>query len=183
MLNDFFEKIYCINLERRPDRKEKAIEHFNKIGIDVEFIDAVDGNNLVDLKTNLKPGEIGCVLSHIKVYEKAIKDSIGNYLVIEDDCEFDANVQHLFSEYYKQVPDDWCLLYFGGNHNHTEINKISENIHKLHKTYTTHCYAVRSGFSHFLKEYISKQLNDYEQVDVELSKIQIIKPCYGMLPI
>ena len=35
--------VYCINLERRPDRRQEAEAEFMKHGLDVEFWNATDG--------------------------------------------------------------------------------------------------------------------------------------------
>ena len=43
-LNNYFDKIICINLDRRPDRWREAQEQFKKAGITVERFSAVDGN-------------------------------------------------------------------------------------------------------------------------------------------
>ena len=42
-LNDFFEKIYCINLNRRMDRYKECVEEFKKINANVERFSAIDG--------------------------------------------------------------------------------------------------------------------------------------------
>jgi hypothetical protein len=182
MLNKYFEKIYCISLKRRTDRREKISSHLNSLGIDFEFFDAIDGKEIQNVNPNLNHGEIGCILSHLEIYKKSISDGIGDYLIIEDDCEFHLMLNHLFSEFYKQLPDDWCLVYLGGNHNHSQIQMIDKNIHKLHKTYTTHCYGVRKGFSEFLVNSMDRNIDSLHQADVELSDIQRIKPCYGIIP-
>ena len=42
-LNDFFDRIFVINLERRPDRLEKFKQMSDKIGFEYEIFPAVDG--------------------------------------------------------------------------------------------------------------------------------------------
>jgi len=181
-LNSYFDKIYCINLERRPDRRIKAENHFKSLGIEVDFFNAIDGNSLSNIPRGLNKGEIGCILSHIEIYKDSINKGIGNYLILEDDCEFDLDIDLKFKEYEKQIPNDWNLLYLGGNHNGISLNKVSENVHKLHKTYTTHCYGVRSGFSEILLKEINPNKIDIKQVDVELFDIQNKYQCYGITP-
>ena len=38
-LTDFFEKSYCVNLDRRPDRWSESLDEFNKFN---EFINYTD---------------------------------------------------------------------------------------------------------------------------------------------
>lgn len=180
-LNNFFDKIFCINLEKRKDRKDKCKNHFDSIGIEVEFFNAIDGSKINNQYRGLNNGEIGCRLSHIEIYKIAESTGLKNYLIIEDDCEFDKNINLKFPEYLKEVPSDWNLLYFGGNHNSTNINMVTPHVHRLSKTYTTHCYGVREGFNkNLLKEF--ELFNSAKQIDVELSDIQKKYPCYGFIP-
>lgn len=82
-----FDQIYLINLERRPDRLRKMNYALRELGIDAKLISAVDGKQLTTEKINelnitqmegyvdpyhkraLKFGEIGCFLSHYKIWE------------------------------------------------------------------------------------------------------------------
>ena len=181
-LNEHFEKIFCVNLEKRIDRREKAELQFKKLGISVDFFPAIDGSKIQNIPSSLNSGEVGCLLSHLEIYKKAIREGIGRYLVIEDDCEFDSNIHEKFERYYKEVPKDWDLLYFGGNHNGKEIRLVSEHVHRLHQTYTTHCYGVNTGFSQVLEKEIKIEKNNIKQIDVELSDIQSKYKCYGFIP-
>ena len=69
-LNDYFDKIYCINLINRPDRKVKMQARFDKLGIEVEFYTTVEYGFALKLLSLLKkagqdfvyPGEIGLQL-------------------------------------------------------------------------------------------------------------------------
>lgn len=36
-------QVYMINLKRRPDRRKKMEECFEEIGIDYQYVEAVDG--------------------------------------------------------------------------------------------------------------------------------------------
>jgi GR25 family glycosyltransferase involved in LPS biosynthesis len=182
MLNDFFNKIYCINLERRTDRNKKITEHLRSLNINFEFVKGVDGKELRNIHKELNPGEVGCILSHLSIYKKAMDENINDFLIIEDDCEFHNDVHNLLPLYFSQVPNDWNLLYFGGNHNSESKKMISENIHRLTKTYTTHCYAVRKSFAKTLYERFNRDINTMMQADVELSIIQKDYPCYGIIP-
>lgn len=42
--------IYMINLERRPERRNKMFNNFDELGLDVDFFPAVDGRQLNDEK-------------------------------------------------------------------------------------------------------------------------------------
>ena len=182
MLINNFDKIFCINLKRRADRKKRCDEIFRHYGLNVEYISGVDASRL-KLPGNIKPGHKGCCLSHRIIFNK-IKDtkSLERVLILEDDVEFHANLHDLFSEYYKEVPDNWEMLYFGGNHNGAEKQMISAHVHRLSNTYTTHCYGIkRSIVPKLLDEFTDEKIYNLE-VDVHLSVIQKHNPCYGLFP-
>ena len=43
-LNTYFDKIICINLDRRKDRWDHSLKQFRKIGLNVKRYSAIDGN-------------------------------------------------------------------------------------------------------------------------------------------
>lgn len=175
------DKIFCINLNCRFDRKQRCEEIFKKYDLRAEFFPAIDGKNL-NIKTKIKSGHVGCCLSHREIYRKFSNSNWNNILILEDDVEFVEDFVDLFDLYYREVPNDWHLLYFGGNHNNTTKNMISDHIHKLHNTYTTHCYLLnRKAIPFLLTEF--DDCNIYTQeVDVHLSNIQKRISCYGFIP-
>ena len=77
---DFFERIYCINLDSRPDRWRRVQEQFRKLGIHdrVERFPAV-----------VNPiGMEGCRLSHQQIVRRALEKRWEQILVFEDDVVF-----------------------------------------------------------------------------------------------
>ncbi len=175
------DKIFCINLERRPDRKEKAISEFSKFNLDFEFFNGIDGHEM-NVRSKIKPGHVGCVMSHLNLY-RHLKNQEGEiFMITEDDVVFSDDFIDVYLDSINNVPNDWHLLYFGGNHNSLSPDMISKNIHRLHKTYTTHCYMVKKNCLDLL---ICEFDNDdifNSEVDVHLSKIQTKFPCYGFIP-
>jgi glycosyl transferase family 25 len=43
----------------------------------------------------LVPGEIGCALSHIGVYEKMVTENIASCIILEDDINFDPQFKNI----------------------------------------------------------------------------------------
>ena len=133
---DFFDEIYCINLDKRVDRWNSAKEQFKKLGIDnkVKRFSAVECDNfetrnLIAKKyydtniTNKKIrrhrlpvcGAIGCATSHIEIIKKAKSNGSKNVFVFEDDFKiFDSFYEFeekIILNLYKQT--DWELFYAG----------------------------------------------------------------------
>ena len=91
-------KTVIINLKRRRDRKVQMEARFQTQNItDYEFMDAVDGNQLIpteyvrslfrDNDFNYRKGVIGCAMSHLAVWKRLMRDSSSDvYVVMEDDA-------------------------------------------------------------------------------------------------
>ena len=157
-INDYFDKVVCINLDRRPDRLNESKQQWAKNGLDVERISAVDGNpmkwkheserqvNLPNVRLGSFPGVAGCIASHTNVWKRAKEEGWKNVLIIEDDCDFVHQVQERFKERIDQIPKDWDMLYFGGVHETRGgvyiPEKISEHAVKCARMITTTCYAI-----------------------------------------
>ena len=106
---DFFDEIYCINLERRTDRWNQCQSEFDKIGI----LDKVKKFDAVDNKNNPKQG---CYESHMGVIRLAHERKLKNVLIFEDDVAFlqrydDRKLANAISHLDKQ---EWEFFYLGG---------------------------------------------------------------------
>ena len=145
-ITDFFDKTYCINLDRRFDRWEECLIEFKKYDIEnVVRWSAIDGNNINKLGSCEKSSQTALILTNIDIIEDSIKNNLKNVLIMEDDIKFSDEVYNI-SEYFKYLPEDWDMVYFGGNHNsHMGVNPpliINEKVCKLHNTFTTHCVGI-----------------------------------------
>jgi len=135
-LTDFgFDRIFCINLLRRPDRKAKMEKIFKLHGIGpVEFPGAVDGHKITQEyldengirplagfvdpfhKRTLTKGEIGCFLSHWRLWLHVVKYKHERILILEDDLRLELNFNNRFAEVMKDIDThkpDWDLMYLG----------------------------------------------------------------------
>ena len=86
------DKIYYINLNRSINRNNNMVEILSKLSIPYERIEAIDGNNLPDIKNKnnkkLRNSEIGCLLSHIKAINEFYLSDKNICLILEDDISF-----------------------------------------------------------------------------------------------
>jgi GR25 family glycosyltransferase involved in LPS biosynthesis len=128
-----FDKIYVINLKRRPDRKENLIKTLP--GLDLTFIEAVDGNELsveqlikekklsksfFDPWGKVTMGIFACALSHKKAWDQALMDGVETALFLEDDVyltipvldngNFTSEYQSIFNDINQY---DWDLVHLG----------------------------------------------------------------------
>ena len=106
MIEDF--KIYIVNLKHDIERKKNIINEIEKQNIkNYEIIEAVAGNELNEFEldthtfknkkninpwnSKMSPSQIGCALSHIKIYKKFIDTEFKLALILEDDAIFLKN--------------------------------------------------------------------------------------------
>ena len=114
MIEEF--KIYIVNLKKDNARRKNIINEIEKQNIkNYEIIDAVNGNELSNKEldsasyknknlinpwnTKMSPSQVGCALSHIKIYKKFIQTDYNLALILEDDAVFVQN----FSEKLKKL--------------------------------------------------------------------------------
>ncbi len=174
-----FDKIYCINLDRRNDRWIESESEFNKHQIKVERVRAVDGlSDEVGNSNSITKSEMGCLLSHSMIIKLIIKEGYKRVLILEDDICFDDNLCNLFSSYIGQVPLDWDMLYLGGTHIQKPI-KVSDNVGKLKQTFTTSHYALTNQMA----KNVIQEIEKYKApIDVVYSKFHPVTKCYSFIP-
>ena len=117
---------FIINLPRDAKRREFIIDDMEKCNLNFSIIEAVDGSllssdnvetyynekksiELFNIKLSL--GEIGCALSHIKIYEKMVSDDISSAVIMEDDiCIIDGEIDEVFKNLEKTYPADYPVV-------------------------------------------------------------------------
>jgi GR25 family glycosyltransferase involved in LPS biosynthesis len=183
LINFFFDAVFCLNLDRRPDRKQQAINEFNEFGIQVEFISGIDGSELPDTHTTssdsmpVSKGDMGCTLSHLKMIQLAKERGYKNVMIFEDDVEFPSVFNSIIGMHLFKLPSDWDMFYFGGNHA-GGFEMVNEKIAKVKKTYTTHAYAVRNT----VFDEMIRVLSEVEKVDISISSLHSKFNCYVCRP-
>ncbi|MCU0826594.1 MAG: glycosyltransferase family 25 protein [Tabrizicola sp.] len=89
-------KAFCINLDRRQDRRDRMWSEFQRLGVEVERVAAVDGSlpDFTAITASLKPGASGlrlgpgayaCFQSHRLCWQKLLESGDPHAMVLEDD--------------------------------------------------------------------------------------------------
>ena len=128
------DKIFLINLVRRPERRERMQAVLKLLRLEYELFEAVDGKQinesyLGELQVKMLPGwrdpwgsrsitygEIGCFLSHYFIWERALRDNMSRVIVLEDDIRFMPGFRGKFEAMMEEVKNlslDWDLIYLG----------------------------------------------------------------------
>lgn len=117
--NDYFERVFVINLAYKPDRRERLARHMRDLHIakDVTWVRACSGDMMPHPAWwNAGNGAWGCLLSHARIVQDAIMDGLESFVVLEDDAVFQDRSRLMLKTFMEQVPDDWGQLYLGGQH-------------------------------------------------------------------
>lgn len=136
-------KKFVINLKRRPDRLEIFRKQcpFNDVdviyGFDGKYADKeqshIEKNILYKFK-NLKPGEVGVFISHMRIFRKIVELNIEKALIFEDDAIFCNKFITRFNQIEREIPQDTFILYIGGRFEPEfkmlSFSKISDSIVK-----------------------------------------------------
>lgn len=177
---------YCINLKRRTDRKKSMVKEFSKVAdvLDAEFIEAIDGKDLYDKPQRYWTTELyACVLSHKKAIQRAKDNKLDMVLICEDDVVFCEDFDVRLTNYFKEVPSDWNMMYLGffDNSNITGVTPINDkdNIVRLNRNVGAFAYIVNSNMYDIILNEFNKE---YDYTDIALAKLQETNNCYCCLP-
>jgi GR25 family glycosyltransferase involved in LPS biosynthesis len=177
-----FDKVYVVNLERRPERLEHAKKEMEFAKIPFEVFKAVDGGAL-DLKIpwipRLTPGMLGCFESHFRIISEAVAKGYESICVFEDDVVFAPGFTEYMEEAIKSLPTDWQFCYLGC----TEYGGIKDYKKKINDHWVIpKCAWGTQGYMIRTKEalqLLQKRLEAVEmQIDEQLSNL--ILPSSGL---
>lgn len=197
MLNDYFDKIYVINLDKRKDRLENCTKEFKKIGATFERVAAIDGSKLdieVDSsKMRWNKGAYALTLTTIKILEEAIEKGYNNILIMEDDIEFHPLFDINAKSVLETVPEKYDLAFLGYTHTRPPV-KYNGYWKKMIAAFSCHAYSVNkhmmnfylsllkkldSPIDHHTNVIIGSRLNSYSSYDKLVYQIDGISDIEG----
>ena len=165
--------IFVINLKRSANRKASISQQLNDLGLECQFIEAVDGTQYTPYQVVEKYGEqvfytntynkqrmtlgaLGCLLSHIKFYELMIENKIPAACVLEDDAALSPQFPEILrSETLQKVP--WGTLLLGHYSKYRKsFNKGAEAVYWKKKVCRGHYIARAAEFPFTTLGYLIK---------------------------
>lgn len=190
-------KTFVISLPFRIDRRENIIKEFSTHKISFEFHDAIHGKKyrsviletmLSYFKTTkyLSDGSIGCIASHLQLWNNLINSKFDTFLIFEDDIKFETNMQPI-DNIVKTLPHDFDLVYLGSKSITSCMNmkKVSLNLYK------PFCISKGSHSYFISKSGAVKILNVIKEIEILCGSIDSILGilmirnkinCYHFLP-
>lgn len=162
---NFFERIVCINLPHRTDRRDSSEIEFKRVGVDVGYFEAIPHLD----------GRIGLIRSLYAIFEQNYDTR--NILIFEDDVKFINDPVNKLLLALRDLPQNYELFYFGANRTQP-CQLLTSNIKILKGALAAHavCYSksVYDRYMAHLKR-VSDQgfINDSKEInDVYLTSIQ-----------
>jgi len=166
-VNTFFNKVYYINLTRRPDRLVHITQQLSSNNIVAEKIEAIDGlfssfSCVPSVDTNKKEVtllshtkissfEAALVATHKLILIDALKNNYSNILILEDDAAFSSSFTEGFNNIVKDIPTNWDVLYLGAL-GLPALSKREKYSYALDKAvYILGCHAIGINSSVFEK--------------------------------
>lgn len=123
----FTPPVFVINMERSSDRRQSMAAQFGRLGIDFEFFAATDGEKLTQreparydeqfsiaqISRPMSRSEIGCYLSHARLWTKIVDEDIPWAVVLEDDVDIMGDLTGIVSA-IGALPFEWDLIRLAG---------------------------------------------------------------------
>lgn len=180
-LNDYVDAIYCINLDDRKDRWNEFVKQIQKHNLWVERIPGIKGSNMnLEFPPEIKEGAVGCALSQLFAIKLAKQNKLKSFLLLEDDVEFDEEITNKFSKLYFEIPNDWDMIYLGGQHYHgMNLQQVSEHVYKCE--YTLCAHSVIFKYSVYNK-FINKLIDITKPCDVHYAESHKEINAYVIVP-
>jgi GR25 family glycosyltransferase involved in LPS biosynthesis len=112
VINEIFDKVYCLNLPGRPERMKEMERRFQFAGIKFERFNAISGDVVKFFHRHSpqffsNPNYVACALSHLSIYKTAIDRGEKRILIVEDDVKIHREANSISN----RIPAAWDLLY------------------------------------------------------------------------
>ena len=186
-INSVVDKIYVINMDQDTDRLKHIKYQLDKFNLKFQRVPGVNGKKEFPKyknKTPLRPGVLGCLLSHTNVIKDAIQNNYENILVLEDDAILHQNFLQEFETKYKFIKNkekDIEMIYLGCSqkHNWKDLD-LQEHYYTTKKNDGTFAMLIN-------KKIFSRILQLYEKMNlpsdrVFFNHIQPNNKCFTMHP-
>jgi len=122
-INEYFDKIFYINLDKDVHRNENLLQQFERFNItNFERVSGVrvmripersQYRNFIKSDSKYIMGQLGCRASHISAVQIAKARGYSRILILEDDILFLEDPSALLMA-NQWLHNDWDMLYFGG---------------------------------------------------------------------
>ena len=192
----YFDHVYYINLDRRPDRRTHMEQQLAKYHMSATRMPAIDGKSMQwqakygyqsDYWNN---GALAYCLSYRDIIVKAIQNDYENVLIMDDDAVLtdlpDAPWLQTLDAAWSELPEEWHMLYLAANHGYpvptqkpTLENRHSKHLYRLSGSMGSHAIILNRKCFKYVLYYLAAP---YAPLDSFFSFYQQFFPCYITSP-
>ena len=95
-------------------------------------------------------GAWGCLQTHLAIWKQFFESSYNVQFVFENDVIFAEDFDRKFYLARKELPDNWDILYLGGqvlgdDSIHTRPKKIKKYLYRVYNVNRTHAYLIKNS--------------------------------------
>lgn len=157
--NEFFDRIFCINLDRSPERWEHVQMECEKHNLQIERFSGVDASAYVGLPDNLRAGManamFGCTASHGALLNVIAYHGWRRVLILEDDFEIlHDDFNDRFAAMMPRLPEGWELVYLGAGYGDKPLGRINDSVIMAGSIKTTSSYAVTGKYARWIAPFM-----------------------------
>lgn len=158
MLQNYFDKVYLINLPEQTNRLETTKKQCERLNIEFELFIAKSGKD----KDIIINGEIteswnrnASALSYntSSIIEDAKTKGYKSIFIMEDDIFFEPNFIPIFKKSYENLPKDWHFFHLNNIHE-ISTKYISKFLHRIGGAWCCQAY----GINHLVYDIYLKEL-------------------------
>ena len=179
--SEWFDRVICISLDRRPDRWTQFQSHIQQCDwpfAQSERFSAIDGQEVLSpAGWKAGAGAWGCLQSHLRLLEDVLSSGAKSVLIMEDDAQPVADMADRVRQWQTGIPDNWQGLWFGGEHaGRTKSLSTIVNAQTILCRYVTrtHCFGLRQPFLgqfyRFLSDPETLQDNTTDHIDHAIAR-------------
>lgn len=145
-INEFFQKGYYINLDRRTDRRLEFENEMSNVGL-LDFFERISAEDGINEKEIWKK-HYYCAMTYMKLYEKIYDEGYEYFVIFEDDAQFYNHEEITGIELAEKALDelnnfsDWDMIYFGGYPRST-MELVSPHLAVVEDILTTHAIGYK----------------------------------------
>lgn len=182
-LNNYFDHIYVITLKRATDRQQQVAKDLaglryeffwgsDKLELDIPAMAANGEYSEAKAKQfhrynkGMSPGQVGCSLSHKRIYEEVLQKGYQRVLILEDDVHpvnmeqaaaiinaFPADWELVMFDYYKNEERNWLKQQW--YHIQHAVGKLKWNHTMIRNLYPrpVNTYIKTAGYHEFTDAY------------------------------
>jgi GR25 family glycosyltransferase involved in LPS biosynthesis len=185
MINEFFDKVYLINLPSATDRLSAATENCAKVGIEFEVVEAISGDNekvVMNSKGhvgwNMNAAALG--LTTLNIIKDAKEKGYKNIFIMEDDVDFiNFNFNEILAKALRGLPNDWDFFHLNVA-NEYPAKWVSTCLVRLGGAWCCQAYGVNSTmYDRYITE-LEKCIMPIDEVTLKLHKLR--KKSYATSP-